>query len=292
MDEVNDMDKRAFKNFITKRSSIWTLSLCITGILVLGGIAAVDGTRRTKDNELQAESELGEVAYLGEDAENSGRDIEDELFPTLDKNAQDENLAQASGNAVSEDGTAGNSDADIANETAAASANENVTAGTEDMQAEEAASGGVISEEAMLAQGISFTEAETLLWPSAGTILIDYSMDSSVYFPTLDQYKYNPALIIASEAGNQVLASAKGIVESVYIDDVTGMTVVLNIGNDYKLTYGQLKELAVAQGDVVEAGALLGYVSEPTKYYSVEGSNLYFQMTQGDAAVDPVLYLE
>ena len=56
------MDKRAFKNFITKRSSIWTISLCMTGILVLGGIAAVDKTRRAKDE--QQETEMGQVAYL------------------------------------------------------------------------------------------------------------------------------------------------------------------------------------------------------------------------------------
>lgn len=130
------------------------------------------------------------------------------------------------------------------------------------------------------------------MWPAAGTILIDYSMDGSVYFPTLNQYKYNPALIIGSETGNQVVASAKGIVESIAIDEETGNTVVLNIGNGYKLTYGQLKEIAVSQGSVVEEGALLGYVSEPTKYYSEEGSNLYFAMTQDGTAVDPVLYLE
>jgi septal ring factor EnvC (AmiA/AmiB activator) len=117
-------------------------------------------------------------------------------------------------------------------------------------------------------------------------------MDGSVYFPTLNQYKYNPALVISSEMGNQVLASAKGIVESIGIDEETGTTLVLNIGNGYKLTYGQLKELAVTEGDVVEEGALLGYVSEPTKYYSEEGSNLYFAMTQDGEAVDPVMYLE
>ena len=163
---------------------------------------------------------------------------------------------------------------------------------SEDELSEEASSGEIISQQELLEQGIAFSNEEALMWPSAGTILIDYSMDGSVYFPTLNQYKYNPALIIGSETGNQVLASAKGIVESISIDEETGNTVVLNIGNGYKLTYGQLKEIAVSQGSVVEEGALLGYVSEPTKYYSEEGSNLYFAMTQDGKAVDPVLYLE
>lgn len=43
--------------------------------------------------------------------------------------------------------------------------------------------------------GVSYeAQGASLLWPAAGTILIDYSMDGSVYFPTLNQYKYNPAL--------------------------------------------------------------------------------------------------
>ncbi|MCD8330735.1 MAG: M23 family metallopeptidase, partial [Lachnospiraceae bacterium] len=139
---------------------------------------------------------------------------------------------------------------------------------------------------------ISFTEEQSILWPSAGTVVIDYSMDKSVYFSTLNQYKYNPALIISSAAGNQVLASAKGIVESITINEETGTTLVMNIGNGYKLTYGQLMEPAVSEGDIVEAGDLLAYISEPTKYYCAEGSNLYFAMTKDGEPVDPVLYLE
>ena len=40
---------------------------------------------------------------------------------------------------------------------------------------------------------------------------MDYSMDGSVYFATLNQYKYNPALVLGSEVGNQVLAAAKAL---------------------------------------------------------------------------------
>lgn len=308
------MDKRAFKNFITKRSSIWTISLCMTGILVLGGIAAVDKTRRAKDE--QQETEMGQVAYLEEEITESPDDIEESLFPTLAE-GETEDIAQASGNIAVEDGTLQEQENRLDN---MAAAGEGLIAGdslkekdglaTEDEEdsvgvaasagdgeeageaAEEASADHVISEQVLLEQGIDFTEEDSLVWPSAGTILIDYSMDGSVYFPTLNQYKYNPALIIGSETGNQVLSSAKGIVESVTVDEETGTTVVVNIGNGYKLTYGQLKELAVGEGDVVEAGTLIGYVSEPTKYYSTEGSNLYFAMTHDGTAVDPVLFLE
>ena len=139
---------------------------------------------------------------------------------------------------------------------------------------------------------VQFSEDATLSWPAAGTILMDYSMDGTVYFKTLNEYKYNPALIIGSEAGNPVVASAKGIVESIAMNEETGTTLTMNIGNNYELIYGELKEVAVSEGEVVEQGQLLGYVSEPTKYYCEEGSNLYFAMKKDGKIVDPCLYLE
>ena len=36
------------------------------------------------------------------------------------------------------------------------------------------------------------------------------------------------------------------------MDEETGTTVEMNIGNGYELTYGQLKEVSVKEGDVVE----------------------------------------
>ncbi len=279
------MDKKALKEFFTRRGTIWTLSLCMTGIIVLGGIAAVDSSRRAQ--EQQVETEAGELAFLeDEDPE----EINDTLASALNEESEGVDLAEASGTAVQDGGEL--NEADGSSEADAISGENAGTTGVDGEESAEASSSNVISEQALLNEGISFTEAETLMWPSAGTILIDYSMDGSVFFPTLNQYKYNPALVIGSEVGNQVLAAAKGIVESIYVDDETGTTLVMNIGNGYKLTYGQLKELAVEEGDIVEEGAVLGYVSEPTKYYSKEGGNLYFQMTQNEMAVDPVLYLE
>ncbi len=43
---------------------------------------------------------------------------------------------------------------------------------------------------------------------------------------------------------------------------------------------------------MVTKGQVLGYVSEPTKYYTVEGNHLYLKMTEGQEALDPLDYLE
>ena len=148
------------------------------------------------------------------------------------------------------------------------------------------------SENVTIEKELHFAESDGLLRPLEGEVLIPFSMDSSVYFSTLDQYKYNPALILGSEVGNPVVASAKGIVDSIEVDEETGTTLTMNIGNDYSLIYGQLKDVTVSEGEVVEQGTILGYVSEPTKYYCEEGSNLYFQMKKDGQPVDPMLYLE
>ena len=50
---------------------------------------------------------------------------------------------------------------------------------------------------------------------------MSYSMDKTVYFQTLDQYKYNPAVIIEGAEGDQVLCGAPGIVKSI---DVSAQT--------------------------------------------------------------------
>lgn len=138
---------------------------------------------------------------------------------------------------------------------------------------------------------VSFNSDSKLLWPVNGNILMSYSMDKTVYFSTLDQYKYNPALVIAGAEGDQVISAAPGIVKSIDQSAETGLTVNVDIGNGYELFYGQLKEVPVKVGDQVEAKTIIGYVSAPTKYYSVEGSNVYFEMRKDGQPVNPMEYL-
>ena len=138
---------------------------------------------------------------------------------------------------------------------------------------------------------VHFTEDSQLLWPVDGNILMNYSMDKTVYFSTLDQYKYNPALVISGAEGDQVISAAPGIIKSIDVSAETGTTVNVDIGNGYELFYGQLKEVPVKVGDYVEAKSVLGYISQPTKYYSVEGSNVYFEMRKDGQPINPLDYM-
>ena len=117
-------------------------------------------------------------------------------------------------------------------------------------------------------------------------------MDRTVYFSTLDQYNYNPALIISGEVGEEVQAAAVGKVKSIETAAQTGTTITVDIGSGYEVVYGQLKEVCVEMGQRISQGETIGYVSEPTKYYNVEGPNLYFQLLKDGEPVNPLEYLE
>ncbi len=139
---------------------------------------------------------------------------------------------------------------------------------------------------------LHFSADSELMWPMDGNVIMNYSMESTIYHATLDQYKYNPAIIIAGEVNNKVYAVAQGQITDISQNEVTGMTVTVDLGDGYQVIYGQLKELNFEVGDYLEAGHVIGYVSEPTKYYSVEGSNLYFEMQKDGAPIDPIAYFE
>lgn len=138
---------------------------------------------------------------------------------------------------------------------------------------------------------LSFSEDTLMEWPVDGNILLDYNMDQTVYFPTLDQYKLSPAIAVQAVEGAPVLASVPGTVYSIEDSAQTGTTVTMEIGSGYQAIYGQLTDLTVQEGDTVKEGEVIGYVASPTKYYSKEGSNLYFAMKKNGEPVDPIAYL-
>ncbi len=137
-----------------------------------------------------------------------------------------------------------------------------------------------------------FSEDSTLAWPASGAVLIGYSMDHTVFFSTLEQYKYNPALIIGGEVGETIAASAAGIVTNIEDTAQTGTTVTLDMGNGYSAVYGQLTDVPVSVGDYIASGETIGTLNEPTKYYSVEGPNLYFEILKDGEPVDPMNFME
>ena len=135
-----------------------------------------------------------------------------------------------------------------------------------------------------------FSVNSTVVWPVNGAIVMDYSMDRTVYFPTLNVYKCNPAVLLRAKIGDPVKAACAGTVKECFTGAETGDTVTVNLGNGYEAVYGQLQDVIVKAGDKIVAGETIATVAAPTRYYKQEGTHLYFAMTKDGKPVDPADY--
>ena len=141
-----------------------------------------------------------------------------------------------------------------------------------------------------ISQTSSIVEPTETNWPVKGDVLLPFSMDKTVYFPTLDQYQYNRGMVIRANEGDAVCSVTEGRIIDIYDSAETGCTVVQDLGDGYTATYGQLANLTCSEGDVLEAGETLGTVGKVTRYYTVEGTNVYFAMEQDGKPVNPMDY--
>ena len=267
------------KNRIVK----YATNTALLAVLAAAGIGAYQlGTSKPEEN-IQEEQDFVEME----------QSTEEEPMVDVGTTEVEADMENTSGD------LAGTEMADENNSSETESAQEETTLEEESQQPEEEGITGQAGENettdaaagAVEAPVLSFSEETQMEWPVNGNILLDYNMGQTVYFPTLDQYKLSPAISVQAAEGAPVLASVPGTVYSIEQNAQTGTTVTMEIGSGYQAVYGQLKDLAVEEGETVEKGTVIGYIAAPTKYYSEEGSNLYFAMKKDGEPVDPIAYL-
>ena len=255
----------------------FVLVMLVLGLLTI--VAAAGAVRIQKGRE-----NIGESPYL---------EIEDpDHVIAGDSNAGAESggdtlageLAASGDEAGNEEPASGSISDGISVDTGLADASDGALTGANSM----AEAGAAVSESLVL----DFADTDKLSWPVFGNIVLGYSMDTTTYFPTLDQYKVNPANVIQSEVSTPVSAPADARVVSVGTNEEIGNYVDLDLGNGYTAVCGQLKEIPVVENEYVRQGDLLGYVAEPTKYYAVEGTNVFFEFLKDGVPVDALDFLE
>ena len=232
---------------------------------------------------LSGASEAGADGVTGSIRETAGSGTAENAAADADNGSGTEDRSVSAGADRSRTDGTGNTADNAGNTSAEGAVNNGAGASTD--TAETSAVG-------IAAQALDFTEDSIMEWPVRGTVLVDYNMDETVYYPTLDQYRVSSAIALQAVEDAPVYAAADGQVLSVVQDACTGTTVTMELGNGYQAVYGQLKDLTVAEGDTVKEGEVIGNISAPTKYYSVEGPNLYFAMKKDGVPVDPFEYLE
>ena len=271
----------------------FVLVMLVLGLLTI--VAAAGAVRIQKGRETIGESPYLEIedpdhVIAGDSnagAESGGDTLAGELAASGDEagNGEPAGDGTAVGLADNENGTGSGSFSDgISVDTGLADASDGTLTGANSM----AEAGAAVSESLVL----DFTDTDKLSWPVSGNIVLGYSMDTTTYFPTLDQYKVNPANVIQSEVSTPVSAPADARVVSVGTNEEIGNYVDLDLGNGYTAVCGQLKEIPVVENEYVRQGDLLGYVAEPTKYYAVEGTNVFFEFLKDGVPVDALDFLE
>lgn len=307
------MVKKNGKEYFKSRGFYITLAFGVVAVLGIGAL----GLQMNSKNQNNGLTDLNEPIAMNDPNYNVAENMDSAKEETNNQqqtadNTQTENEQIMSnentleGNQVAENQSiASENDTDVADNTKTADvpidltgdAEENVLAEsvpdtTTDVadQIEEEESVSVLNPKSTI-DGLSFREDTGLLWPISGDIIMKYSDNKGIYFQTLGQYKCNPAIMIQGDVGTQVLTAAKCTITDISEDEETGLTVTTSIGNDYEVIYGQMKDINVEVGDTLEEGQVLGCLADPTKYYVLEGSNLYFKVLQDGKAINPMLLL-
>lgn len=265
---VRKMNKRRTAAAIRQKS-------CLTaGVIALVAVLAMAGSYYK--NSLQEKEQMEQVAQVEEEVPETA--LDDEL--TMDEDSVD---AMVQDNVIAQGG-----------ELSDTAQREAVEKETKPESTEETAPQNAEEEEPAAEEtvSLSFSQESKIDWPVQGNVLMEYSMDKTVYFATLDQYKYNPAMLIEGTVNTKVVSAADAKILDISTNENTGLTLTADLGDGYRIVYGQLKEVNWNAGDMISAGEVIGYLAEPTKYYCLEGSNLYLAMTKDGEPVNPMTFLK
>ncbi|WP_177566146.1 M23 family metallopeptidase [uncultured Phascolarctobacterium sp.] len=125
------------------------------------------------------------------------------------------------------------------------------------------------------------------LWPTkGGTISSPYGGRSG---PIGGGYDWHPGVDIAVDFGEPVYASAMGTVEVAGWNGGYGRYVRIDHGNGYETAYGHMSGLAVASGQSVRKGEIIGFVG--SSGYST-GPHVHFEVFVDGQNVDPMYMLK
>lgn len=228
--------------------------------------SVTEGTKNTTDSADSSSQALKKAGVAEKLAETNGTNV---VTPALEKENKEpqnaEQLDEQNNEALKE--TVSNMQAEVSEETAA------------------------IETMSDAKKELSFAPEDGMGWPIVGNVILGYSMDKSIFFDTLQQYRYNPAIYIGAEQGEVVNACAKGIVSEIGTDPQIGTYVKMDVGSGYEVIYGQLCDLQVKENDLVARGQVIGNVAKATVYFTKEGDHVYLEILKDGKPVDPLTLL-
>ena len=254
------------------------LALMLISAATMAALFSLGGTEEAEENQVAKQEEM-----LEESAPVETTETEEKQEDTTNSQKNEEKKKEIT-----------NRMANLPKENESAQTNSDNAAAQIELEDQylEAPEMAEVSTSDIIAEGFSESQALSLQWPVEGEVVLEFAMDHSIYFPTLAQYQYNPAMIISAAEGTEVVSAAAGTVTDVGKTNEYGHYVTMDLGDGFEITYGQLFDITTEVGETLEAGERFAMVAYPTINYAEEGENLYLALTKDGAAVNPELYLE
>ena len=128
--------------------------------------------------------------------------------------------------------------------------------------------------------------------PLDGEIITPYSNGELVKSGTLNVWRTHDGIDIAGSVGESVRAASAGKVTAVYRDTMWGNCVEIEHSGGIKSCYfGLADDVAVSEGDPVNAGTIIGTVGESAECEISEQPHLHFAMKKNGSWTDPAAAL-
>ena len=128
-------------------------------------------------------------------------------------------------------------------------------------------------------------------WPEQGPISQYFgctSYPAEPYDPSCPTRHFHTGLDIAAGWGTPIGAGATGVAYVYYSSYGYGDHVIIDHGNGYVTVYGHMSRFAVANGQVVVRGQLIGYEGSTG---NSSGPHLHFEIRLNGTPVNPLRYL-
>ncbi len=128
--------------------------------------------------------------------------------------------------------------------------------------------------------------------PCDGNIIAECSLEDLVYSETMKDWRTHNGIDIAAQTGTQVRAAEAGVVSKVYKDELLGVVVTIDHGNEVFSVYGNLQnEDFIKAGAKVQKGDIIGGIGESGALEKNLEPHLHFEVKEKGDYKNPNEYL-
>ena len=120
------------------------------------------------------------------------------------------------------------------------------------------------------------------IWPTIGWLSAGFGERAD---PFTGDPGYHAGLDISADKGHDVVAPAAGVVESAAWSGNYGNLLVIDHGFGIKTRYGHLAQFTVSPGQMVNRGALIGYVGATGR---ATGPHLHYEVLANGQLINPL----